>query len=159
MVGLGGSSAGSYLADPTSPIPSHCASIIATNTLRVKFRYKKTLSTEYLFSWTMDGDIMMGAATPGIVQENRSGWITNRKENISQTLQNKMGLLEAVYAVISQVLPDTRYKIFYCPFVYTIIHIRLVLQKVYNNIIYISIRYKHRNYKLYKLNCFAVPSE
>ena len=28
MVGDGGSSAGSYLADPTSPIPSHCAVII-----------------------------------------------------------------------------------------------------------------------------------
>ena len=36
MVGHGGSSAGSYLADPTSPIPSHCASIVATSTLRVK---------------------------------------------------------------------------------------------------------------------------
>ena len=35
MVGHGGSSAGSYLADPTSPIPSHCASIVATSTLRV----------------------------------------------------------------------------------------------------------------------------
>ena len=35
MVGHGGSSAGSYLANPTSPIPSHCASIVATNTLRV----------------------------------------------------------------------------------------------------------------------------
>ena len=34
MVGHGGSSAGSYLADPTSPIPSHCASIVATSTLR-----------------------------------------------------------------------------------------------------------------------------
>ena len=28
MVGHGGSSAGSYLADPTSPIPSHCAVVI-----------------------------------------------------------------------------------------------------------------------------------
>ena len=37
MVGHGESSAGSYLADPTSPIPSHCASIVATSTLRVKF--------------------------------------------------------------------------------------------------------------------------
>ena len=37
MVGHGGSSAGSYLADPTSPIPSHCASIVATSTVRVKF--------------------------------------------------------------------------------------------------------------------------
>ena len=35
MVGHGGSSASSYLADPTSPIPSHCASIVATSTLRV----------------------------------------------------------------------------------------------------------------------------
>ena len=35
MVGHGGSSAGSYLADPTSPIPSHCASIVGTSTVRV----------------------------------------------------------------------------------------------------------------------------
>ena len=35
MVGHGGKSAGSYLADPTSPISSHCASIVATSTLRV----------------------------------------------------------------------------------------------------------------------------
>ena len=37
MVGHGGSSAGSYLANPTSPIPSHCASIVVTSTLRVKY--------------------------------------------------------------------------------------------------------------------------
>ena len=37
MAGHGGSSAGSYLADPTSPIPSHCALIVATSTLRVKW--------------------------------------------------------------------------------------------------------------------------
>ena len=36
MVEHGGSSAGSYLADPTSPIPSHCASIVVTNTVGVK---------------------------------------------------------------------------------------------------------------------------
>ena len=47
MLGHGGSSAGLYLADPTSPIPSHCAVIIlfqsvavhqlpVTGTLRVK---------------------------------------------------------------------------------------------------------------------------
>ena len=35
MVRHGGSSAGSYFADPTSPIPSHCASIVATSTFRV----------------------------------------------------------------------------------------------------------------------------
>ena len=38
MVGHGGSSAGSYLADPTSPIPSHCASIVATSTVRVNYQ-------------------------------------------------------------------------------------------------------------------------
>ena len=37
MVRHGRSSAGSYLADPTSPIPSHCASIVATSTVRVKY--------------------------------------------------------------------------------------------------------------------------
>ena len=36
MVEHGGSSVGSYLADPTSPIPSHCASIVVTSTVRVK---------------------------------------------------------------------------------------------------------------------------
>ena len=36
MVGHGGSSAGSYLTDPISPIPSHCASIVVTSTVRVK---------------------------------------------------------------------------------------------------------------------------
>ena len=36
MIGHRGSSASSYLADPTSPIPSHCASIVASSTLRVK---------------------------------------------------------------------------------------------------------------------------
>ena len=45
MVGHGGSSAGSYLTDPTSPIPSHYASIVATSTLRVnKFACRKTLN-------------------------------------------------------------------------------------------------------------------
>ena len=45
MVGHGGSSAGSYLADPTSPIPSHCASIVVTGTLRVKdlLQHKKVM--------------------------------------------------------------------------------------------------------------------
>ena len=40
MVGHGGSSAGLYLADPTSPIPSHCASIVVTSSSRVGITYK-----------------------------------------------------------------------------------------------------------------------
>ena len=35
MVGHGGSSAGSYLTNPTSPIPSHCASIVVASTFIV----------------------------------------------------------------------------------------------------------------------------
>ena len=35
MVEHGGSSVSSYLANPTSPIPSHCTSIVTTSTLRV----------------------------------------------------------------------------------------------------------------------------
>ena len=41
MVGHGGSSVGSYLANPASPIPSHCASIVATSTLRVNISLVK----------------------------------------------------------------------------------------------------------------------
>ena len=35
--GHGGNSAGSYLANATSPIPSHCTSIVVTSTVRVNF--------------------------------------------------------------------------------------------------------------------------
>ena len=57
MVGHGGSSAGSYLADPTSPIPSHCAAIVTTSTLRVSIRrfldwYKQSILTFTEFSGT-----------------------------------------------------------------------------------------------------------
>ena len=41
MVGHGGSSASSYLADPTSPIPSHCASFVVTSTLRINDGHNK----------------------------------------------------------------------------------------------------------------------
>ena len=44
MVGHGGSSDGSYLADPTSPIPSNCASIVATSTLRVNLIIRQAFS-------------------------------------------------------------------------------------------------------------------
>ena len=45
---MGGSSAGSYLADPTSPIPSHCASIVVTSTVRVNTENEVTLSNTKL---------------------------------------------------------------------------------------------------------------
>ena len=56
MVGHGGSSAGSYLADPTSPIPSHCASIVATSTLRVSLVAQcLTLHIVYANAYTVQG--------------------------------------------------------------------------------------------------------
>ena len=53
MVGHGGSSAGSYLANPTSPIPSHCASIAATSTLRVKYNTIYDPSKSYYLTLTV----------------------------------------------------------------------------------------------------------
>ena len=50
MVGHGGSSAGSYLADPTFPIPFHCASIVAASTLRVK-HFVDIKSHKYLINY------------------------------------------------------------------------------------------------------------
>ena len=47
MVGHRGSSAGSYLADPTSPLPSHCASIVATSTLRVNLK-SRFIDTDHI---------------------------------------------------------------------------------------------------------------
>ena len=50
MVGHGGSSASSYLANPTSPIPSHSASIVATSAARVKFpNYMYVLNNTFGF--------------------------------------------------------------------------------------------------------------
>ena len=49
MVGHGGSSAGLYLADPTFPIPSHCASVIVTSTLRVKYPMQSCCPACFLF--------------------------------------------------------------------------------------------------------------
>ena len=46
--GMGGSSAGSYLADPTSPIPSHSASIFVTSTLRVNSYVPHKISCAFL---------------------------------------------------------------------------------------------------------------
>ena len=54
MVGHGGSSAGSYLADPTSPIPSHCASIVVTSTLRVKLTTQQGESHVTIRLYTTD---------------------------------------------------------------------------------------------------------
>ena len=49
MVGHGGSSAVSYLANPTSPIPSHCASIVTTSTLKVNCNHLHVPLTHVTF--------------------------------------------------------------------------------------------------------------
>ena len=61
MVGHGGSSAGSYLASPTSPIPSHCASIVATSTVRVN-NIALTKDKTNNGVWYMDEDYFFTAA-------------------------------------------------------------------------------------------------
>ena len=63
MVGHGGSSAGSYLADSTSPIPSHCASIVTTSTVRVN---------EYSFG------LYMGFILPRSPWQDKGVFVTHR---------------------------------------------------------------------------------
>ena len=53
MVRHGGSSAGSYLADPTSPIPSHCVSIVMTSTLRVNTLCQPLLTRNYAMGFVL----------------------------------------------------------------------------------------------------------
>ena len=84
MVGHGGSSAGSYLADPTSPIPSHCASIVATSTLRVNTSNLMWYFARYLhfFLQCMECNtfnILSLAVSPNVFVRpcpNRNGMIT-----------------------------------------------------------------------------------
>ena len=68
MVGHGGSSAGSYLADPTSPIPSHCASIVVTSTVRVNI----TISIPHLSTQSnlLDVGLLAGASCPPTAYRN-----------------------------------------------------------------------------------------
>ena len=47
MLGHGGSSAGSYLANPTSPIPSHCAVIILFQSVTVHQLSRLALRVNY----------------------------------------------------------------------------------------------------------------
>ena len=54
MVGHGASSAGSYLADPTSPIPSHCASTVVTSTLTDKTQVDHLCFDHYILNSASD---------------------------------------------------------------------------------------------------------
>ena len=71
MVGYGGSSAGSYLADPTSPIPSHCASIVATSTVRVNTKHGE-IDGDHLGDQTLRGGFVLILANKKFSQ-SRSG--------------------------------------------------------------------------------------
>ena len=73
----------------------------------------------------------------------------NEEFCLKQLLKPYFVMLGCVIIKIQYVYQDTRtrYKIFYLSFcAYNYTHIRLVMQKVYNNIIYISIWYKHTNF-------------
>ena len=80
MIGQGGSSAGLYLADPTSPIPSHCASIVVTSTLRVNgfvtvsFTSREGITSFYFDTFTFNNQkgearkVVLYAATSLTIQ-------------------------------------------------------------------------------------------
>ena len=79
MVGHGGSRAGSYLADPTSPIPSHCASIVTTSTLRVNCCSDYTmLSSVSSYNKTLVMTLLVGTVGSYVVKEvllgTRGSW-------------------------------------------------------------------------------------
>ena len=65
MLGHGGSSAGSYLADPTFPIPSHCAVIILFQSVPVHqlsrlalYELRDDLSSGVLFGGGGGGGVL-----------------------------------------------------------------------------------------------------
>ena len=65
MLGHGGSSAGSYLADPTSPIPSHCTVIIlfqsvAVHQLSWLALYELSFGLEVLHVFPLDCSHLVG---------------------------------------------------------------------------------------------------
>ena len=79
MVRHGGSSAGSYLADPTSPIPSHCvvtilfkkcpsASIVVTSTLTVNIddeHYESVQLQMHVFLLIINDLLVVGISHKG----------------------------------------------------------------------------------------------
>ena len=71
MVGHGGSSAGSYLADPTSPIPSHCASIAVTSTLRVNCCSFHQMGCQLLIQSWVNALVLCCSMTPGLNKDIR----------------------------------------------------------------------------------------
>ena len=73
MVGHGGSSAGSYLADPTSPIPSHCASIVATSTVRVNLVWISI--TRWNITWFLYFSVFLKRYQKLTVRVTESKWI------------------------------------------------------------------------------------
>ena len=92
MVQHGGSSASLYLADPTSPIPSHCASILATSTLRVN----------HILHWLLDDIARMSgsstdtAGTTGWeltkAAESNLGTATNPSEESNQSSESNQSV-------------------------------------------------------------------
>ena len=83
MLGHGGSSAGSYLANPTSPIPSHCAVIIlfqssasyvVTGTLRVKGTQHKWVSVFVLYECKQRGYTYIYMQSDGSLVKDRNKW-------------------------------------------------------------------------------------
>ena len=87
MVGHGVSSAGSYLADPTSPIPSHCVSIVVTSTLRVKISCNGQVGNLEHFSESTWSKILTLCVPMSIASPNSSTQSPKRMLNSWSTLK------------------------------------------------------------------------
>ena len=92
MVGHLGSSAGSYLADPTSPIPSHCASIVVTSTLRVKLLYNG-VQIEGLFIESWSGSAGYSAE---MLTEDGKSWRVEDESTLASSVN-----IEAEYPALA----------------------------------------------------------
>ena len=103
MVGHGGSSASSYLADPTSPIPSHCASIVVTSTVRVNLGQQRTtphISCKCdgpLLYWRLKCASILGLKTHPSGQSQPFHHIGQYKKLSVESKWFERGVNEAVY--------------------------------------------------------------
>ena len=107
MVGHGGSSAGSYLADPTSPIPSQCASIVATSTLRVKYKmYCCIILLQCTNDTSVMGNILHSLITLQLLHITLwyHDYITNTKLSSIEMTDDFYGLLRYLLVLCSEIL-------------------------------------------------------
>ena len=120
MVGHGGSSAGSYLADPASCIPSHCASIVPTSTVRVK---------SFSYIWIVWVLVLCCLMTHGLSKDIHCAWLflilTLKARNLMHNI------LTAIITTIAAMIIGTFLNPAYAPAVWTSF-LKLCTARIYN---------------------------